>query len=214
MRQAAYATIWLANVDGLPGELVPEWAASLTAGEQQRYRAFVREQRQRQFVAGRMMLRRAISMVADIPPEAIQVDEQLGKPPLVTLDVRARTPSFSISHSGAWVACAVSMESPVGLDVEVPDSQRDIAALASKAFGAVEANRLMALPETDRMAEFYAAWCLAEAKFKLGQPAASCHAVEHDQVAIALCAARALAGPPALRVIDSLAAFVAPGPLT
>lgn len=208
MRQAAYATIWLANVDDLPGETVPEWVGSLTAGEQQRYRAFVREQRQRQFVAGRVLLRKAIGLAAGVPPDAILVEEQLGKPPIITLGVRARVPSFSISHSGPWVACAVSMESPVGLDVEVPDAQRDIAALAAQAFGAVEANRLMALPEPVRVAEFYAAWCLAEAKFKLGHQAESCHAVEHDQVAIALCAARSLAEPPALRVIESLVDFI------
>ena len=208
MRKAAYATIWLANVDVLPGGLVPEWAGSLSVGEQQRYRAFVRELRQRQFVAGRLMLRQAIMRAAGVPPDAIQIDEQLGKPPVVTLGVRAPVPSFSISHSGPWVACAVSMESPIGLDVEVPDPQRDIAALAAQAFGAVEANRLMALPEPVRVAEFYAAWCLAEAKFKLGHQAESCHAVEHDQVAIALCAARGLAGPPALRIVDSLVDFI------
>lgn len=209
MRQAAYATIWLANVDDLPGELVPEWASSLTAGEQLRYRAFVREQRQRQFVTGRMMLRKAIELAADVPRDAIQIEEQLGKPPIVTLGVRARTPSFSISHSGPWVACAVSKESAVGLDVEVPDPQRDVAALAAKAFGAVEASRLMALPEPARIAEFYTTWCLAEAKFKLGQQAESCHQVEHAQVAIALCAAQALAGPPTLRMVESLPGFVA-----
>lgn len=208
MRQAAYATIWLANVDGLSGELVSEWAGALTAGEQQRYRAFVREQRQRQFVAGRVMLRRAIELAADVPRDAVQIEEQLGKAPIVTLGVRARTPSFSISHSGPWVACAVSRESAVGLDLEVRDPQRDIAALAAKAFGAVEANRLMALPEPERAEEFYAAWCVAEAKFKLGQQAESCHHIEHRQVAIALCAARELAEPPALRIIDSLPDFV------
>ncbi|MFD2365932.1 4'-phosphopantetheinyl transferase family protein [Pseudoduganella sp. GCM10020061] len=208
MRQAAYATIWLANVDGLPGDLVPVWAAALTPGEQQRYRAFVREQRQRQFVVGRMMLRRAVALAADIPLDAIQIEEQLGKAPVITLGVRARTPSFSISHSGPWVAVAVSMESAVGLDVEVPDPQRDIAALAAKAFGAVEASRLMALPELERAARFYEAWCRAEARFKLGQESATCYPVEHDQVAIALCAARALAEPPALRIVDSLPEFV------
>lgn len=209
MRQAAYATIWLANVDSLPGELVPEWAASLSAGERQRYRAFVRALRQRQFVVGRMMLRQAIVRAAGVPPEAIEVAEQLGKPPVVTLGVRARTPSFSISHSGSWVACAVSMESAVGLDVEVPDQQRDLAALAAQAFGPVEADRLMALPETARVSEFYARWCLAEARFKLGQEPSSCHTVDHPQLGIALCAAQALAEPPTLRIIESLPEFIA-----
>ena len=79
---------------------------------------------------------------------------------------------------------------------------------AAQAFGAVEANRVMALPEAARIEEFYAAWCVAEAKFKLGQQAESCHYVEHVHVAIALCSGRALAEPPSLRIIESLPDFI------
>lgn len=208
MAQAVTATIWLANLDGLPGTFVPEWAATLSDGERQRYRAFIRESRQRQFVAGRMMLRRAVSMVAGVPADSIAVEEQLGKPPVLTLGNGKRAPYFSISHSGQWVACAVSLDSPLGLDVEVPDPERDIAALAAQAFGPAEARRLMELPASAQLAEFYDLWCRAEARYKLGQDAQCCHGVGHAEVAIALCGARVLSEPPSLRVIESLAEFV------
>lgn len=198
-------TIWLANLDKLPMELVAEWVGSLSAGEQQRYRAFIRAERQRQFVAGRMLLRHAVSAEAGVGAAAVRVEEQLGKPPVLTLEGGKRAPFFSIAHSGSWLACAVSSGSAVGLDIEVPDPGRDIAAAAAHAFGVTEAHRLMALPDDDRRTEFYALWCRAEASFKLGQAAAACYAVPHDQVAIAACTSHTLAAPPMLRTVDALA---------
>lgn len=208
MAHAAQATIWLANLDSLPGELVPEWAATLSEGERQRYRAFVRAERQRQFVAGRMMMRRAAGDIAGIPVAAIEVEEQLGRPPLLALPGRRPAPYFSISHSGPWVACAVSIASPLGLDIEVRDPQRDIVALSEQAFGPEQARRLKALSLEARLAQFYEMWCRDEAQYKLGQEARCCHKLPHQQIEIALCAARVLSGAPELRIVESLADFV------
>lgn len=188
-------------------EQVTEWVGSLSAGEQQRYRAFIRAERQRQFVAGRMLLRHALGVEAGVDAAAVRVDEQLGKPPVVTLDGARRTPFFSIAHSGSWLACAVSAGCAVGLDIEVPDPARDIAAAAAQAFGVTEAHRLMALPEDEGLAEFYAQWCRAEASFKLGQAAAACYAIAHDAVAIATCTAHPLAAAPVLKLVESLPAL-------
>lgn len=203
-----HVTIWLANLDELPMELVAQWVGSLSAGEQQRYRAFIRAERQRQFVAGRMLLRHAIGTEAGAGAAAVHVEEQLGKPPVVTVDGGRRAPFFSIAHSGSWLACAVSAGCAVGLDIEVPDPARDIAAAAAQAFGVTEAHRLMALPEDVRLAEFYALWCRAEASFKLGQAAAACYAVAHAEVAIAACTAQPLQGAPQLKPVQSLPALL------
>lgn len=203
-----HLTIWLANLDKLPMELVSDWVGSLSAGEQQRYRAFIRAERQRQFVAGRMLLRHAVGVEAGASGTAVRVEEQLGKPPVLTVDGARRAPFFSIAHSGSWLACAVSAGSAVGLDIEVPDPARDIAAAAAQAFGVTEAHRLMAQPEEARLAEFYALWCRAEASFKLGQTAAACYAIAHDDVAIAACTAHPLAGAPMLRIVESLPELV------
>lgn len=203
-----HVTIWLANLDALPMEQVVEWVGALSAGEQQRYRAFIRAERQRQFVAGRMLLRHAVAAEAGADAAAVRVDEQLGKPPVLTLEGARRAPFFSIAHSGSWLACAVSAGCAVGLDIEVPDPARDIAAAAAQAFGVTEAHRLMALPEQEKLAEFYALWCRAEASFKLGQTAAACYAVAHEAVAIAACTAQPLAAPPMLKAVDSLPALV------
>ncbi|WP_115718774.1 4'-phosphopantetheinyl transferase family protein [Gallaecimonas mangrovi] len=59
----------------------------------------------------------------------------------------------SLSHSGQWVAAAVS-RLPVGIDIEVPKPRRPIAAMAAQ-FG---------WPEHD----FYRRWCSYEAALKTG----------------------------------------------
>lgn len=207
MASANHVTIWLANLDELPMEQVARWAGSLSAGEQQRYRAFIRAERQRQFVAGRMLLRHAVGTEAGVQAAAVRIEEQLGKPPVVTVEGARRAPFFSIAHSRSWLACAVGSGCAVGLDIEVPDPARDIAAAAAQAFGVTEAHRLMALPEHERVVEFYALWCRAEASFKLGQVAAACYAVAHDAVAIAACTAQALTAAPVLKLAESLPAL-------
>lgn len=204
MAHAVQATIWLANLDGLPGELVPEWAATLSEGEQRRYRAFVRAERQRQFVAGRVLLRQALGSVAGVPPAAIVVEEQLARAPAAMLSTGRAAPYFSISHSGAWVACAVSAQVALGLDIELRDSSRDHVALARQAFGEAQAAALAAMPEPARLSAFYDMWCREEATFKLGGPAVACYFMEHGPLAIALCAGGELARPPALRVVEQL----------
>jgi 4'-phosphopantetheinyl transferase len=204
MAQAVQATIWLANLDDLPGELVPDWAASLSAGEQRRFHAFVRAERQRQFVAGRVLLRQALGAVAGVLPDSIVVDEQLARAPAARLADGRPAPFFSISHSGPWVACAASAGAALGLDIEVRDTSRDHAALALQAFGAPRAAQLTAMPDAERLAAFYDMWCREEALFKLGQAAASCHVLDQGPLAIALCASAALAEPPVLRLVGQL----------
>ena len=202
-----HVTIWLANLDELPMEQVAEWVGLLSASEQQRYRAFIRAERQRQFVAGRMLLRHASAVEAGADAAAIRVEEQLGKPPVVTVEGAKRAPFFSIAHSRSWLACAVSAGCAVGLDIEVPDPARDIAAAAAQAFGVTEAHRLMALPDEEKLAEFYGLWCRAEASFKLGQTAAACYAVAHEAVAIAVCTTHPLSAAPGLKLVESLPAL-------
>jgi 4'-phosphopantetheinyl transferase len=80
-------------------------------------------------------------------------------------------PGFSIAHSGRWVACAVSAQTALGLDIEMKDGARDLNALAAQAFDSVEMSqweRLQGLPGDQRVEGFYRLWSEKEARFKLG----------------------------------------------
>jgi 4'-phosphopantetheinyl transferase len=108
---------------------------------------------------------------------------------------------FSISHSGSWVACAVSLRSPVGLDIECIDAGRDVVALAEQVFDAATAAEVRGCAGAARLQAFYRHWCLYEAGIKLGEASAADHVYQHGPLALALRCARPLAAP-GLEVVD------------
>ena len=179
------ATLWLLDLAAIDEATLAQGLESLGASVQQRYSGFRRPERQRQFVAGRLLLRRAL---ADARPDAYSTDicftERPGAAPQASMP--GATPFFSISHAGHWVACAVSTAAPLGLDIELHGRVRNFAALAEHSFDAGAAERLASLPEAERAAAFYREWCRLEAEFKLGQPASHWLHPVHAELTIAI----------------------------
>jgi 4'-phosphopantetheinyl transferase len=144
------------------------FARQLGPSEADRYRRFVRPGRQRQFLIGRMLLRFAVGEAMALPTSAIAVVEQAAAAPRLVLPGAAHPqPGFSLSHSGKWVACAVSRDTLLGLDIEIVNPQRDLLAIGQSVFHAKEAALLEDLHGEDRVVAFYHLWSLREALFKL-----------------------------------------------
>jgi 4'-phosphopantetheinyl transferase len=74
--------------------------------------------------------------------------------------------SFNVSHSGGLAMYAVSEAGAVGVDVEVGRHTIDEVAIAARAIGADEAERLQALDPAHRRQEFLRAWARHEAQLK------------------------------------------------
>jgi 4'-phosphopantetheinyl transferase len=141
----------------------------LTASEDARYRRFMRPQRQRQFLIGRVLLRLNLSKLLAVAPESINLAELPGHAPKLILSTPVLSyPGFSLSHSGDWIACAVSAETLLGLDVEVVKPRLDILNTANHAFDAHEIELMNGFPEETRLIEFYNLWVKKEARYKLG----------------------------------------------
>jgi 4'-phosphopantetheinyl transferase len=192
--------LWLLDSGALPGAVLDDHAASLGADERERCVRFVRPERRRQFIAGRVLLRHALGRLLDLAPHDIALRERPGKAP--ALDTPAPPGlGFSISHSGQWVACAASSISRLGLDIERIDAGRDVLALAEQAFGLEAVPQLSALEGSDRVRAFYRMWCLHEAHIKLGGPASADHVYEAPGLAICLSAAQMLEAAPDLVVV-------------
>ncbi|WP_215410290.1 4-phosphopantetheinyl transferase [Janthinobacterium sp. JC611] len=196
------ASIWLADLRTIDVAQLRACESWLGAAEMARHARFVRPLRQRQFLLGRVLLRVAMGLLLDVSPAAIVLEERAGQVPLLLSP--AEGAHFSISHSGHWVACALSITTRLGLDIELRDPGRDVLALARQAFGAAVADELQGLPEDARLALFYRRWSEAEARYKLGVEAGSCMAVAHAELSIVLCSADRLARPPVL-VLSGLA---------
>jgi 4'-phosphopantetheinyl transferase len=164
-----------------------------------RYSGFVRPERQRQFVLGRVLLRQCLGTVLAVPAREIRLVERPGNAPGLAWPDYAK-PGFSISHSGNWVACAASASAALGLDIERIDLTRDIGGLSAQAFDREQQAWLAARPESTRVRDFYQMWSQAEARIKLGGPVACETALFHPEFAAALCSAHPLAEPPKLQM--------------
>ena len=111
-----------------------------------------------------MFKRTVLSRYAGIAPESLQFAEgDHGKPELVGAPL---TLQFNLSHSGEWLACAVSAGTPVGVDVEQCRPERASLKVARRFFREEEAD-ILESSSGDAVAErFYDYWTLKEAAVK------------------------------------------------
>ncbi|MES2320095.1 MAG: 4'-phosphopantetheinyl transferase superfamily protein [Pseudomonadota bacterium] len=187
----ARATLQLVDGRAVADAQLAEQLGWLGAGELARYQRFARPERQRQFLMGRVLARRLLGELLGEPPNTLQIEDRQGQAPVLTGPGRS-TISFSISHSGPWVACAVSADSALGLDIEQLDARRDISALAQHAFSAERCAWLVARPDETRLRDFYILWSAQEARIKLGVEAATTIELSHPELSIILCSAAPL----------------------
>jgi 4'-phosphopantetheinyl transferase len=187
-----HASVWLLDADALTDEALASYFAWLDASERERLARFQRPARRSQFLVGRVLARLALGHVLGVEPSVIRLQDRPGSAPLL-LSPLTPAAGFSISHSGRWVACAVSSGSKLGLDIEVVDENRDIDALAAQAFDADQQAWLAARPPATQVRDFYSLWSRAEAQFKLGVPAGSRFDLSTPELAIVLCCEQVLA---------------------
>jgi 4'-phosphopantetheinyl transferase len=110
----------------------------------------------------RALLRRMLVHATGIPSEEWTFDaEPSGRPIARNIGYR-HIPSVSLSHSGGWVACAISFATAVGIDIEVYNSRRDFTRIAAATFGPEEQMVVAAEGES----AFYRIWTLKEAMAK------------------------------------------------
>lgn len=194
---SAHATILLLDARSVDEALLPILLSWLSPPELARYQRFMRSQRQRQFVLGRALLRTVLGQALGVPAVAVVLEERAEQAPLSP----AGGGHFSLSHSGPWIACAVSPQAALGLDIEMLEERRDVLALAHQAFGVAVADSLAGMPHAKQRAAFYRRWSEHEARYKLGQEAVSCIALPHEELSIVLCSASPLTHTPVLQSI-------------
>jgi len=96
-------------------------AACVSTDEQRRASSIAKPQRRRQFIAGRMLLRRMLADSLGGRAEDFELEATAGAPPRVVAHPGLH---LSVSHSGEWVVAAVA-DRPVGIDIERLGERRD-----------------------------------------------------------------------------------------
>ena len=153
--------VWLASTDVSDDEL-DTLARCLTDEEQARVRRFRFDADRRRGIVSRSALRRVLGDYTGVAPESVAlVVTAHGKPEVV-----GRPVEFNASHSGGYVAIALAVGTPVGIDIERvrPMGDEEAEANAWRFFSDGEAARIAAAGDKDRA--FFAVWTAKEAVVK------------------------------------------------
>jgi 4'-phosphopantetheinyl transferase len=81
-------------------------------------------------------------------------------------DVSAGGLRFNLSHTTGMVACALSKDDAIGVDVEWMERSNNLQAIAGKKFAASEAACFNNAPQQDRQQIFFSFWTLKESYIK------------------------------------------------
>jgi len=108
--------------------------------------------------------RTVLSRYTGVAPERLRFAQgEHGKP---ALEGREHAVQFNLSHSGDWLACAVSSPAPVGVDLELCNPDRVSLRVARRYFRAEEAATLEDCEGGALAQHFYDLWTLKEAAVK------------------------------------------------
>ena len=169
--------IWFRSTESLD-EAANNAALSVLSGEERaQYGRFHAARDARDYAAAHALLRTVLSRDGERAPGSWRFHRtEHGKPRLI--DQGRFRASFSLSHTHGMVACAVTKDADVGIDVECVDREVNAAAIAARFFAPAEARLLMHLDADSRRARFFDLWTLKEALVKalgvgLARPLAS-----------------------------------------
>jgi 4'-phosphopantetheinyl transferase len=157
--------VWFHATAALDEAAIAAAASVLSDEERAQYHRFRFAHDARDYAAAHALLRATLSRYGDRAPESWRFDKTAnGKPFLV--DQGARCASFSLSHTNGMVACAVTADVDVGIDVECVDRDVDMPAIAARFFAPTEAAHLGQLDAAAQRDRFFDLWTLKEALVK------------------------------------------------
>jgi 4'-phosphopantetheinyl transferase len=158
--------VWWMTVDTVGADTLARWRRILDSAEQDRADRFHFSRDRDGFVAAHILKRNLLSWAGGLPPSDWRfIADPLGKPQIDPALGRPRL-RFSLSHTRGLVACAVSLDHAVGLDVEALDCARDGLDIAERFFAPAELALLRAAAPGDRPDIFTRIWTLKEAYIK------------------------------------------------
>jgi len=159
--------VWYCSTTSLGDEAVKLADRYLSTEERSRRdrRHFAADRRD--FTIAHDLLRRALSQYKEIPPADWRfTTNDHGKPLLDGIDPQIGTLSFSLSHTRGCVACAITPDAPVGVDVERTDRSPRGNDLADSYFSEDEAAWLRQCSDEIYATRFAELWTLKEAYLK------------------------------------------------
>lgn len=159
--------VWLWPTEQAPADLQQRYAHWLNDEERARCERLKIDRVRFEYVMTRVLARHALSTVEPaVDPAAWTFERnEHGKPEVVGPVGRA-TLRFNLSNTHGLVACAITRDVDVGIDIESRERDSDALAIADRYFSESEVIALRALPEHEQVRRFFEYWTLKEAYIK------------------------------------------------
>jgi phosphopantetheinyl transferase len=159
--------IWYRSTTSLDGEAVKFADQHLSTEERDRRDRLRFAADRRDFTIAHDLLRRSLSRYVDLPPTDWRFStNEYGKPSFEGIDPHVQALSFSLSHTRGCVACAITSNAPLGVDVERVDQSQCVQEIADRYFSEKEAGWLRRCSAELRHIRFAELWTLKEAFLK------------------------------------------------
>ncbi|MGQ0506175.1 MAG: 4'-phosphopantetheinyl transferase family protein [Myxococcaceae bacterium] len=148
-----------------PALLSAYWGM-MTPEERDRHDRYRFENNRREFLLTRALARTTLSRYVDVPPSAWRFGANEHGCPHVLEPREGAHLRFNLSNTTGLVACLVSIDRELGVDVEPRERRGETVAIADRFFSPFEVDALNALPEAQRRPRFFEYWTLKEAYIK------------------------------------------------
>ena len=161
-------SVWLLDIRKMP-ILTPEDIIEILHNSSVlRYNELSRNQRRKQFVIGRLLMKYAVSKLLNRPIQEFAMIEQRGNAPCLRAIPPIKKPLYySLAYRYDYAACAISHSHLIGLDIEIADASREISIPTKIAFNQNENNWLESKPAKESCQNYYELWTRKEACYKL-----------------------------------------------
>jgi 4'-phosphopantetheinyl transferase len=159
------ARVYWTVADGLDHAAIRSLTGELSDDERRLARTFHFDRDRTTYIAAHAMLRRVLrETLGGEEPDFVR--SPLGRPELTPPRDGWAAPSFNLTHTRDFAACAVLFGAPIGVDAEDTRRPIDSAEMAARWFAAPERRLLEQLREARRSEMFFRIWTLKEAIVK------------------------------------------------
>lgn len=158
--------VWIARPDAVSGgDVLSDLLGLLSSDESRRHRRFLRATDRHHFLVAHALTRMTLSRYADVPPANWSFRPVGNGRPEIASPALTSNLRFNLSHTKGLVACAVTLNDDLGLDVENTDRRLNLK-IADHYFSPFEAEQLRTLDASQQRERFFRLWTLKESYIK------------------------------------------------
>jgi 4'-phosphopantetheinyl transferase len=159
--------VWLTRPEQARGEeLLRGYAALMTPDEREKQQRYYFERDRHACLVTRALVRTTLSRYGSRAPAEWRFEKNEHGCPRLVPEQRDPELRFNLSHTRGLIACAVTLERAVGVDVEHTGRAGETVAIADRYFSADEVGELRSLPESRQRDRFFDYWTLKESYIK------------------------------------------------